>query len=155
MILVRNIPWKGLPALENLVSSPQEGLFPSIFGAKTPFLGLDITPPTHCLGRAAGTVQKSISVPGNVEAPAWMAKESWFSPLINEVVHQGTITWPPARHIPGISSGEDTWSPAAAGRRVWRSLEALPSSPPVWPAQERHPASLPTQQLLAARGWEG
>lgn len=28
---------------------------------------------------------------------------------------------PSARHIPGIYSGEDTWSPAAAGKRVWRS----------------------------------
>lgn len=39
------IPWKGLPALENLGSSSQEGPFPSIFGAKTPFLGAWISPP--------------------------------------------------------------------------------------------------------------
>lgn len=30
------------PALENLSSSSQEGLFPSVFGAKTPFLDLNI-----------------------------------------------------------------------------------------------------------------
>ena len=31
------------PALENLSSSSQEGLFPSVFGAKTPFLDFSIT----------------------------------------------------------------------------------------------------------------
>lgn len=61
---MRNIPWKELPALENLGSSSQERLFPPNFGAKIPFLGLGYHPQTHCLTRAAGTVQKSISVPG-------------------------------------------------------------------------------------------
>ena len=81
------------PALENLSSSSQEGLFPSVFGAKTPFLDFSITfqPLLHlncwyctekCLGSSKCCWRTNLDGQGDF----------FFFPsatLLNQVVHQG------------------------------------------------------------------
>lgn len=109
--------------LERASSSGKPGLFLSgravliHFWCKDPFPGLGYHPPNPLPHQSCwDCAEKHLS-----SWECWgtnLAEVIQFLALINGVVHQGTITWPPARHIPGISSGEDTWNPAAAGRRV-------------------------------------
>lgn len=67
------------PALENLSFSSQEGLFPPVFGAKKPFPGLEYHPATHFFTWTAGTVQESVSVPGNVVGGPTLVAKTIFS----------------------------------------------------------------------------